>query len=100
MMATEAGFGYSHEVIEQLWGLWRERSRAVGMRPYVAYLNGEPAGAGSIWPRGIFGGIDDVATHPHFPVRGGGRTMIFEACQRAVGGPCGLGVLIFGFFDT
>src|SRR3989454_12322690 len=99
MMATEAGFGYSHEVIEQLWGLWRERSRAVGMRPYVAYLNGEPAGAGSIWPRGIFGWIDDVATHPHFRVRGVGRTMVFVGWKRARGGHFGWGWFISGLFD-
>src|SRR2546428_2752913 len=100
MMATEAGFGYSHEVIEQLWGLWRERSRAVGMRPYVAYLNGEPAGAGCIRPRGIFRGDGDVPAPSHFPKRGVGRTMIFEACKRAMEAHCEWVVLISDLFDT
>ena len=100
MMATEAGFGHSHEVIEQLWGLWRERSRRVGMRPYVAYLNGAPAGTISLWPRGIFAWIDDVATHPDFRMRGVGRTMIFEACKRAMEAHCEWVVLISDLFDT
>src|SRR5439155_1665769 len=34
--ATDVAFGHSRDVIEQLWGVWRERSKRVGMQPYVA----------------------------------------------------------------
>src|SRR6266545_1737720 len=84
MTATEKSSGHSPAVIDQMWGVWRERSRLVGMQPYVAYLNGTPVGTGSVWPRGVFAWIDDVATRPEFRMRGVGRTMIFEACKRAI----------------
>jgi len=100
MEATETGLGQSPEVIDQLWRVWRERSRRVGMRPYVAYLDGTPAGTVSVWPRGNFGWIDDVATHPDFRMQGIGRTMIFEACKRAMEARCEWIVLISDLFDT
>jgi GNAT superfamily N-acetyltransferase len=100
MGATEAAFGLSREVIDQLWSVWRERSRRVGMRPFVAYLDGTPAGTVSVWPRGKFAWIDDVATHPDFRMRGIGRTMIFEACKRAMEARCEWLVLISNLFDT
>ena len=99
-MAIDAGSGYSRRVIDQLWGLWRERSRHVGMRPYVAYLNGTAAGTISVWPRGIFAWIDNVATHPDFRMRGVGRTMLFQACKRAIEARCEWVVLISDLFDT
>jgi len=98
--ATEAAFGYSPAVLEQMWGLWRDRSRKIGLRPYVAYLNGKPAGTVSVWPRGIFAWIDDVATHPNFRLRGVARTMIFEACKRAIEARCEWIVLTSDLFDT
>jgi len=98
--ATERGFGHSPAVIDQMWGVWRERSQRVGMRPYVAYLNGTPAGTISVWPRGVFAWIDDVATRPEFRMRGVGRTMIFEACKRAIEARCEWVVLISDLFDT
>jgi GNAT superfamily N-acetyltransferase len=100
MAAVEAGFGYSSEVIDQLWGVWRERSQRVGMRPYVAYLNGTPAGTISMWPRGIFAWIDNVGTHPDYRMRGVGRTMIFEACRRAIEARCEWVLLTSDLFDT
>lgn len=100
MRATEAGFGYSPAVLDQMWGLWKERSRQVGMRPYVAYLNGAPAGTVSLWPRGAFAWIDDVATHPNFRMQGVGRTMIFEACKRAKEAQCEWTVLTSDLSDT
>ena len=100
MGATEAGFGHSSEVIDQLWAVWRERSQRVGMRPYVAYLDGLPAATASVWPRGTFAWIDDVATHPDFRMRGIGRTMIFEACKRAIEARCEWVVLTSNLFDT
>jgi GNAT superfamily N-acetyltransferase len=99
-MAVSATFGYSREVLEQLWGLWRHRSRRVGMRPYLASLDGVPAGTISVWPRGKFAWIDDVATHPNFRMRGVGRTMIFEACKRAAEAGCEWVVLTSDLFDT
>jgi len=100
MMATEAGFGHSPEVLDQMWGLWRERSPRIGVRPYVAYLNGTPAGTVSVWTRGTFAWIDDVATHPNFRMRGVARTMIFEACKRAIEARCEWLVLSSDLFDT
>ena len=100
MVATEKGFGHSPAVIDQMWGVWRERSQRVGMRPYVAYLNGTPAGTVSVWPRGLFAWVDDVATRPEFRMRGVGRTMIFEACKRAIEARCEWVVLISDLFDT
>src|SRR5256712_1287478 len=92
--------GYNPQVVDQLWGFWHERSQGVGMRPYVAYLNGAPAGTISVWARGPFAWIDDVATHPDFRLRGVARTMIFEACRRAAGPPGEWGGLTPDMFGT
>ena len=100
MMASEAAFGHPPEVLEQMWGLWRDRSRRVGMRPYLAYLDGIPVGTISVWPRGVFAWIDDVATHQDFRMRGVGRTMIYEACKRAIEARCEWIVLTSDLFDT
>jgi len=100
MTATEKSSGHSPAVIDQMWGVWRERSRRVGMQTYVAYLNGTPVGTVSVWPRGGFAWIDDVATRPEFRMRGVGRTMIFEACKRAIEARCEWVVLISDLFDT
>ena len=99
-MATEAASGYSREVLDQLWGVRQYRSRRVGMRPYLAYLNGVPAGTVSVWPRGKFAWIDDVATHPDFRMRGVGRTLIFEACKRAEEAGSEWALLTSDLFDT
>lgn len=99
-IATEAAVGYRQEVVDQLWGFWHERSRRVGMRPFVAYLNGAPAGTISLWARGAFAWIDDVATHPDFRLRGVARTMIFEACRRAASARCEWVLLTADWFDT
>jgi GNAT superfamily N-acetyltransferase len=100
MMATEAAFGYSREVLDQMWGLWLERSRRLGILPYLGSLDGTPAGTVSVWPRGAFAWIDDVATHPNFRMRGVGRTMIFEACERAIEARCEWALLTSDLFDT
>jgi len=99
-IATEAAMGYSPQVVDQLWGFWHERSRRVGMQPYVAYLNGTPAGTISVWARGPFAWIDDVATLPDFRLRGIARTMIFEACRRAAMAGCEWVLLTADLFDT
>src|SRR2546427_9833777 len=83
-----------------LWGVWHDRSQRVGMSPFVAYMNGTPAGTISVWTRGPFAWIDDVATHPDFRLRGVARTMIFEACRRAASARCEWVVLTADLFDT
>ncbi|MCI4371777.1 MAG: GNAT family N-acetyltransferase, partial [Thermoplasmata archaeon] len=100
MTATESALGHAPEVVEQMWGLRKDRSGRVGMRSYLGSLNGTPAGTISVWPRGKFAWIDDVATHPDFRMRGVGRTMIFEACKRALESGCEWVVLISDLFDT
>ena len=99
-MGTESAAGYSPQVVDQLWAFWKERADRVGMSPYVAYLNGVPAGTISVWARGPFAWIDDVATHPDFRLRGVARTMIFEACRRAASARCEWVVLTADMFDT
>src|SRR5438876_1237133 len=100
MRATDAAFGHPPEVLEQMWGLRQDWAHQVRMRPYLATLNGAPAGTFSVWPRGIFAWIDDVATHPDFRMQGVGRTMIFEACKRAAEARCEWVVLISDLFDN
>ena len=99
-IATDAAFSYTPQVVDQLWGVWHDRSQRVGMRPFVAYMNGTPAGTISVWTRGPFAWIDDVATHPDFRLRGVARTMIFEACRRAASARCEWVVLTTEMFDT
>ena len=99
-IATESAANYGPEVVDQLWGFWKERSDRVGMMPYVAYLNGVPAGTISVWARGPFAWIDDVATHPDFRLRAVARTMVFEACRRAASARCEWVVLTADLFDT
>src|SRR5207247_1240395 len=82
-IATEAAMGYSSEVVDQLWGFWHERAQRVGMQPYVAYLNGTPAGTISVWARGPFAWIDDVATHPDFRLRG--KVALVAAASQGLG---------------
>ncbi len=91
--------GYGREVHDQIYGLERERRAAVGMLDYVAYLEGERAGIVSLWPRGPFALLDNVATHPRFRMRGVGRTMIFEACEAAARERCEWALLTADLFD-
>src|SRR5947208_16888603 len=42
--ATAVALGPSPPVLEQLGGVWRERSKHVGMYPYVAFMDGTAAG--------------------------------------------------------
>src|SRR5437660_798319 len=67
---------------------------------HEANLDGTAAGTVSVWPRGIFAWIDNVATHPDFRMRGVGRTMLFEACKRAIEARCEWTLLISDLFDT
>src|SRR2546426_8346900 len=87
-IAADAALGYTPQVVGELWGVWHDRSGRVGMRPYVAYLNGTPAGTISVWARAPFAWVVDVETHPDFRLRGIAPTMTFEACLRAASCPC------------
>jgi len=86
--SLHAESGYTTEESRQLLEVEAERRRAVGDRAFVGYLTGELAGAFTLWPRGIFAMIGAVGTLPAFRMRGVGRTMIFDACQRALQERC------------
>ena len=92
--------GHSDDVHRQFTTIASARAAAVEMRDYVAYLKGEPAGTVSVWPRGRFAVIDNVATHPRFRMKGVGRTMIFEACNRAIQELCEYSLLFANLFET
>jgi GNAT superfamily N-acetyltransferase len=92
--------GYGREESRQLLEVEAERRRAVGDRVFVAYLGEEPAGAYGVWPRGRFAILGAVGTLPAFRMRGVGRTMIFDACQRSLGARCEYVLLTTNLFDT
>jgi GNAT superfamily N-acetyltransferase len=83
-LAIQDDLGWSEEESRQVYALDRERAGSVGWRSFVSYLGDEPAGTVALWPRKTFAVIEDVATLPRFRMKGVGRTMIFEACKRAV----------------
>ncbi len=87
-LAVREEMGWTPDETRQVYALDRERGAALGQRTYVAYLEGEPAGIFALWTRGVSALIEDVATHPRFRMKGVGRTMIFEACTRAVNLGC------------
>lgn len=91
--------GYRAEVHRQLYALDGERKAVVGMRDFVAYRKDEPAGTVSLWVRGPYAVVENVATHPRFRMQGVGRTAIFEACQRAVDARCEWTLLTANLFD-
>src|SRR5256712_12024616 len=69
-IAADTALGYTPQVVGELWGVWHERSGRGGVRPYVAYLNGAPAGALSVWARPPVAWVGDVETPPGLPLRG------------------------------
>jgi len=98
--ALEAELGLGAEEARQLEAWQSERSRRVGERAFVAYLRDEPAGAFTLWPRGPFALVGSVGTVPRFRMRGVGRTMIFDACRRAVDLSCEWALLTANAFDS
>jgi len=98
--ALHAEAGYTPEESRQLLEVEAGRRRAVGDRAFVGYLRGEPAGAYSMWPRGRHAIIGSVGTLPAFRMRGVGRTMIFDACQRSLGARCEYALLTTTLSDT
>lgn len=94
------GVGYSQEESRQLYGIARERGAALGQTDYVGYVGGAPAGIISLWPRGRFGWIQDVATMPEFRGRGVARTMLFDVSKRALSEGCEYTLLLTDLFDS
>ncbi len=94
------GVGYPAEECRQLYEVARQRGETLGVKEYVGYYKGEPAGTIALWPRGRFGLIEDVATMPEFRNRGVARTMLFEVSKRALSEKCEYTVLFTDPFDS
>ncbi len=99
-MAIHDGLGYSPEESRQVYDVERIRRDALGDRAFVGYLRAVPAATYTLWPRGIFAVIGNVATLPAFRMHGVGRTMIFDACRRAAFARCEYVLLTTDLFDT
>ena len=97
---VHASFGYDPEESEHLLALEHERAEAVGLQAYVGYVKDEPAGTISVWPRGPFALLEDVATLPRFRMQGVGRTMIFEAGKVALRDLCEWTLLTTNLLDA
>jgi len=94
------GLGYAPEESRQLYEIVRERGALLGQKDYVGYFQGTPAGTVSLWPRGRFGLIQDVATMPEFRNRGVARTMLFDVSKRALSERCEYTLLFTDLFDS
>ncbi len=94
------GLGYSPDEARQLYAVARERGAALGQTDYVGYVQGAPAAIISLWPRGRFGWIQDVATMPEFRGRGVARTMLFDISKRALSEGCEYTLLFTDLFDS
>ena len=97
---VQAEAGYTPEESRQVNALERERGLAVGERVFVGYVGDEPASTFTVWPRGSFALIGNVATLPKFRMRGVGRTMILDGCRRAINTRCEYALLTTNLFDT
>ncbi len=94
------GLGYAPEEAQQLYAIVRERGARLGEREYVGYYHDAPAGTIALWPRGLFGLIQDVATMPEFRNRGVARSMLFEVSKRALHERCEYTLLFTDLFDS
>lgn len=60
--------------------LWRKVARAEARSPdcrlYIAYLDGQPAGAADLFHRDSWGRVESVTTHPDFRRRGVATTLV------------------------
>ncbi len=86
--AIREEMGWTPEEARQVCDLDRQRASTLGQKSFVSYLGREPAGIFSLWPRGRYALVEDVATLPRFRMRGVGRTMIFDGCKKAVDRGC------------
>ncbi len=98
--SIHAESGASEEESRQMNDVELERGRAVGERAFVGYQGDRPASTYTLWPRGIFALVGNVATLPEFRLRGIGRTMIFDACRRSVLDRCEYALLTTNLHDT
>ncbi len=94
------GVEYGAEESRQLYAIARERGAALGQTDFVGYFQGAPAGTISLWTRGGFGFIENVATMPEFRSRGVARTMLFLASKRALAARCEYTLLFTDLFDS
>ncbi len=94
------GLGYGTEEARQLRAFVKERGGRIGVREFVGYYRGEPAATASLWTRGRFGFLNDVATMPEFRNRGIGRTMIFEISKESLNAGCEYSLLFTDPFDS
>ncbi len=94
------GMGYAPDESRQLYAIARERGAILGQQHFVGYYQGAPAGTVSLWPRGRFALIGDVATMPEFRNRGVARTMLFEVSKKATNAGCEYSLLFTDLLDS
>jgi ribosomal protein S18 acetylase RimI-like enzyme len=94
------GMGYALDESRQLYTIARERGAVLGQHDFVGYFQGHPAGTISLWPRGLFALIGDVATMPEFRNRGVARTMLFEVSKKSINAGCEYSVLFTDLVDS
>ncbi len=99
-MRVFEGLEYDSDEAVQLYAIARDHAATLGEHEYVGYLGDAPAATISLWPRGRFGYIGDVATMPEFRNRGVARTLVFEASKRALGAGCEYCLLFTDPFDS
>lgn len=99
-MRLFAGLGYGEEEARQLYALSRDRGRVVGLRTFVGYHGDRPAGTISLWARGRFGFVSDVATMPEFRNKGIARTMLFDISKRAINAGCEYSLLFTDLLES
>jgi GNAT superfamily N-acetyltransferase len=94
------GVGYAPDESRQLYAIARDRGAVLGVHDFVGYYRGRPAGTISLWPRGRFASIGDVATMPEFRNRGVARTMLFDVSKRAINEGCEYSLLFTDLVDS
>lgn len=99
-MRVFEGLGYDSEETRQVFGIARDHDAILGVHAFVGYVQGTPAATISLWPRGTFGCIGDVATMPEVRNRGIARTLVFEISKRALMAGCEYSVLFTDPFDS
>lgn len=99
-MRVFEGLEYDAEEAAQLYAIARDHASVVAERDFVGYAEDAPAATISLWPRGLFGYIGDVATMPEFRNRGVARTLVFEISKLALSAGCEYSLLFTDPFDS
>ena len=99
-MRVFEGLEYAPDESEQLYAIARDHAAVHGEHHYVGYVEGTAAATVSLWPRGRFACIGDVATMPEFRNRGVARTLVFDVSKRALAAGCEYSVLFADLFDS